>query len=232
LGFLGGISIEILAARIGQMYPRALPSKLLSAFFVLYNSWKWSGHTLHSSEIICPLSPFFARLLRLSVVSPAGQCPWNSLQRPKTRKTLKPESQTRARPMPVGLVDILPNSCDLGYPVWMCGQTEMMDKRHEMPIITPTYPCQNATANVSKSTLKIMQEEFARGRDVCKRVEAGTATWSELFEPLDAISKYPNLLQVQVGDTLSSHKFLNPATSVPVNQKPGISCDIRSFLCP
>jgi len=118
----------------------------------------------------------------------------------------------------VGLVDILPNSCDLGYPVWMCGQTEMMDKRHEMPIITPTYPCQNATANVSKSTLKIMQEEFARGRDVCKRVEAGTATWSELFEPLDAISKYPNLLQVQVGDTLSFHKFLNPnpATSAPV----------------
>ena len=118
----------------------------------------------------------------------------------------------------MGLVDILPNSCDLGYPVWMCGQTEMMDKRHEMPIITPTYPCQNATANVSKSTLKIMQEEFARGRDVCKRVEAGTTTWSELFEPLDAISKYPNLLQVQVGDTLSFHKFLNPnpATSAPV----------------
>lgn len=62
LGFLGGISIEILAARIGQMYPRALPSKLLSAFFVLYNSWKWSDSPLHSSKICPPSSCYYPSL--------------------------------------------------------------------------------------------------------------------------------------------------------------------------
>jgi poly(A) polymerase len=41
LGFLGGISIEIMAARIGQMYPKALPSKLIYFFFVVYSNWKW-----------------------------------------------------------------------------------------------------------------------------------------------------------------------------------------------
>ena len=41
LGFLGGISIEIMAARIGQLYPKALPNKLMYYFFVVYSSWKW-----------------------------------------------------------------------------------------------------------------------------------------------------------------------------------------------
>jgi poly(A) polymerase len=41
LGFLGGISIEILAARIGQLFPKALPAKLIEFFFRMYYSHKW-----------------------------------------------------------------------------------------------------------------------------------------------------------------------------------------------
>jgi len=33
--------------------------------------------------------------------------------------------------------------------VWGSGPTEVSDRRHVMPIITPVYPAQNATANVS-----------------------------------------------------------------------------------
>lgn len=99
LGFLGGISLEIMAARVGQLCPKALPSKLLYYFFMVYAAWKW--------------------------------------------------------PQPVGLTDINPNSCDLNLPVWGSGPTEMNDRRHVAPIITPSYPAQNATANVSKSTLKV-----------------------------------------------------------------------------
>ncbi|EKX37771.1 hypothetical protein GUITHDRAFT_158559 [Guillardia theta CCMP2712] len=133
LGFLGGISLEIMAARIGQLYPKALPSRLLYFFFFTYSQWKW--------------------------------------------------------PQPVGLTEVIANSHDLNLPVWGFGATEMSDRRHLMPIITPCYPAQNATANVSKSTLKVMQEEFTRAKDICKQILEGNAEWSDLFEPLDPFSK-------------------------------------------
>ena len=141
LGFLGGISIEIMAARIGQMYPKALPSKLVYFFFLVYSQWKW--------------------------------------------------------PQPVGLTPINMSSCDLNLPVWGMGQTESMDRRHVMPIITPVYPAQNATANVSKSTLKVMTDEFERGRDICKRIFEGNSQWKELFEENEVLYKYTNFLQVK-----------------------------------
>ena len=112
LGFLGGIAIEIMAARVAQLYPRALPSKLVHAFFASYSLWRW--------------------------------------------------------PQPVGLTEIRPSSHDLQFNVWGCPPTDLGDRRHLMPVITPCYPAQNATANVSRSTLRIMAEEFARGRDATK----------------------------------------------------------------
>jgi poly(A) polymerase Pap1 len=36
--------------------------------------------------------------------------------------------------------------------VWGTGLTEAQDRKHVMPIITPVFPAQNATANVSAST--------------------------------------------------------------------------------
>ncbi len=137
LGFLGGISIEIMAARIGQMYPKALPSKLVYFFFLVYSQWKW--------------------------------------------------------PQPVGLTPINMSSCDLNLQVWGMDQ---MDRRHVMPIITPVYPAQNATANVSKSALKVMTDEFERGRDICKRIFEGNSQWKELFEENEVLNRYTNFLQV------------------------------------
>lgn len=96
----------------------------------------------------------------------------------------------------VGLTEIRPSSHDLQFNVWGCPPTDLGDRRHMMPIITPSYPAQNATANVSRSTLKIMHEEFARGRDVVKRVEEGRAEWAELFEAGDTLAAYTHFLQV------------------------------------
>ncbi|KAJ1486671.1 Poly(A) polymerase central domain-containing protein, partial [Baffinella frigidus] len=114
-------------------------------------------------------------------------------------------------PQPVGLTEINPNSNDLDFPVWGNGPTEVSDRRHVwgngptevsdrrhvMPIITPVYPAQNATANVSKSTLKIMMDEFCRGRDIIQKIDQGKEQWSKLFEPLDSFKQYANFLQIQ-----------------------------------
>ncbi|KAF1744860.1 hypothetical protein MXB_4555, partial [Myxobolus squamalis] len=41
LGFFGGITWAILAARISQLYPCAVPSVLILKFFYLFAHWKW-----------------------------------------------------------------------------------------------------------------------------------------------------------------------------------------------
>jgi len=51
---------------------------------------------------------------------------------------------------------------DLDMPVWD-PRINPADKYHLMPIVTPAYPQQNSTFNVSHSTLAVMKEEFSRG---------------------------------------------------------------------
>ncbi len=56
------------------------------------------------------------------------------------------------------------------------------DRYHLMPVITPAYPCMNSTYNVTKSTLAVMQEEFARAAEVTRKIEQGEEAWPKLFE--------------------------------------------------
>jgi len=41
MGYLGGVAWALLVARICQLYPRGVPSTLVSRFFRVYEQWKW-----------------------------------------------------------------------------------------------------------------------------------------------------------------------------------------------
>ena len=57
----------------------------------------------------------------------------------------------------------------LGYPMWDPRQN-ISDRFHLMPIITPAYPQQNSTFNVSRSTLEVMKGEFSHSLEICEEI--------------------------------------------------------------
>ncbi|XP_043483065.1 poly(A) polymerase type 3 isoform X1 [Leptopilina heterotoma] len=90
-------------------------------------------------------------------------------------------------PQPVLLKQ--PDNVNLGFPVWD-PRVNIGDRFHLMPIITPAYPQQNSTFNVSMSTRTIMQDAFENGLSVTEEIIMGKATWDKLFEPPNFFTKY------------------------------------------
>eukprot|EP00092_Neocalanus_flemingeri_P013630 GFUD01014700.1.p1 GENE.GFUD01014700.1~~GFUD01014700.1.p1 ORF type:complete len:593 (-),score=153.56 GFUD01014700.1:569-2347(-) len=89
-----------------------------------------------------------------------------------------------------------PEDFGLGFPVWD-PRYNVADRFHVMPIITPAYPQQNSTFNVSNSTLKVMQAEFQSSLTVCEDILAGKATWEKIFEPPNFFCKYRHFIVLE-----------------------------------
>lgn len=64
-----------------------------------------------------------------------------------------------------------------------------------MPIITPAYPSMNSTYNVSRSTLAVMQDEFARGAEIMLHGD-GSSPWPKLLEKSNFLARYKVYVQV------------------------------------
>uniref|UniRef100_A0A8C4ZCH6 polynucleotide adenylyltransferase n=1 Tax=Gadus morhua TaxID=8049 RepID=A0A8C4ZCH6_GADMO len=86
-----------------------------------------------------------------------------------------------------------PEDCNLNLPVWDPRVTPS-DRYHLMPIITPAYPQQNSTYNVSASTRAVMVEEFKQGLAITDEILQNKAEWSKLFEAPNFFQKYKHYI--------------------------------------
>uniref|UniRef100_A0A8C0ZCL8 polynucleotide adenylyltransferase n=1 Tax=Cyanistes caeruleus TaxID=156563 RepID=A0A8C0ZCL8_CYACU len=92
----------------------------------------------------------------------------------------------------------------LNLPVWD-PRVNPSDRYHVMPIITPSYPQQNSTYNVSVSTRAVMIEEFQRGLEVSDEILKGKSDWSKLFEPLNFFQKYKHYIVLTASAFTEEH---------------------------
>ncbi|OCT65034.1 poly(A) polymerase alpha-A isoform X1 [Xenopus laevis] len=86
-----------------------------------------------------------------------------------------------------------PEECNLNLPVWD-PRVNPSDRYHLMPIITPAYPQQNSTYNVSVSTRAVMIEEFKQGLAITDEILLGKAEWSKLFDAPNFFQKYKHYI--------------------------------------
>ncbi len=89
-----------------------------------------------------------------------------------------------------------PEEVGLGFPLWDPRQN-VSDRFHLMPIITPAYPQQNSTFNVSRSTLEVMKKEFELSLAICEEIWAGKAKWEKLFETPNFFAKYKHFIVLE-----------------------------------
>ncbi|KAM9583311.1 LOW QUALITY PROTEIN: poly(A) polymerase beta [Trichechus inunguis] len=94
-------------------------------------------------------------------------------------------------PNPVLLKE--PEERNLNLPVWD-PRVNPSDRYHLMPIITPAYPQQNSTYNVSVSTRMVMIEEFKQGLAITHEILLSKAEWSKLFEAPNFFQKYKHYI--------------------------------------
>ncbi|XP_044756486.1 poly(A) polymerase type 3 [Coccinella septempunctata] len=106
-------------------------------------------------------------------------------------------------PQPVLLKQ--PSSVNLGFSVWD-PRVYVQDRYHLMPIITPAYPQQNSTFNVSASTRSIMVEEFKQGLQITEDIMQNKEKWEKLFEPSQFFLKYRHFIVLLVSaNTAEDH---------------------------
>ncbi|KAI6189711.1 Poly(A) polymerase and Nucleotidyltransferase domain containing protein [Aphelenchoides bicaudatus] len=85
-------------------------------------------------------------------------------------------------------------------------RVRISDRYHLMPIITPAFPEQNSTYNVTNSTKMVITYEFKEALAVTIEIMEGKASWSKLFEEVNFFSRYKHFLSlVCITETAEDH---------------------------
>jgi poly(A) polymerase len=87
----------------------------------------------------------------------------------------------------------LVNNVNNGFPVWD-PVANPFDRHHLMPIITPVYPQQNSTHNVTQSTHKIIVQEIKRGLEIVNDIMSSKAEWKQLFTGIPFFQRYKHYI--------------------------------------
>ena len=92
------------------------------------------------------------------------------------------------------------------------------DRLHIFPIITPAYPAQNSTFNVSETTKRIILSELHHACKVVRMIKHSSEnyTWKHLFHPFNFFKAYRHFLQI---DILSTNKSDHQKWSGQVESK-------------
>ncbi|KAH8279305.1 hypothetical protein KR026_005875, partial [Drosophila bipectinata] len=90
-----------------------------------------------------------------------------------------------------------PDNVNLRFQVWD-PRVNASDRYHLMPIITPAYPQQNSTFNVSESTKKVILTEFNRGMNITDEIMLGRIPWDRLFEAPSFFYRYRHFIVLLV----------------------------------
>jgi len=101
---------------------------------------------------------------------------------------------------PVNLVEIEDKTNVPGFTafkVWN-PKTNPADRQHVMPVITPAFPAMNSTHNVTETTKRILLDEFRRGYESVKNVEADRAPWSTVRDPFPFFRHFRHFLWLEV----------------------------------
>lgn len=94
-------------------------------------------------------------------------------------------------PTPVLLKSVV--DAHYGFGVWDPTQNPF-DRHHLMPIITPAYPQQNSTHNVTQSTQKIIVQEIKRGLEIVNDIMASKSEWKQLFIGIPFFQRYKHYI--------------------------------------
>jgi len=97
-------------------------------------------------------------------------------------------------PKPIMLCEVIEPH---GSKVWN-PKTNPADRQHIMPVITPAFPAMNSTHNVTETTKRILLDEFSRGFEVMKSIEAKKAEWSEVYEPFPYFTRFRHFLWLEI----------------------------------
>jgi len=84
-----------------------------------------------------------------------------------------------------------------GFKVWN-PKVNPADRAHIMPVITPAFPSMNSTHNVTETTKRILLDEFKRGYEVVKKIEAENASWAEVHEVHPFFTAYKHFLWIEI----------------------------------